>query len=314
MFNIDPDQLLEETPDRVVRAMAMAVHSLVTAEVRRDRVAARAARLHLGEVMARMSAFGEMIGAGQMLEQAAQLMGAQRFAADRSKLVAFSAEEYFDVVPMEEAADDLVARTPETLKNAAERTAQRIAQLYSAGPNIAFVRAATETVTMQAQDYIQRAIREGMTAGQAGAGLAAAVNAVEDNTINWSWSYAKMAFRTNLNTAVTAGRFRQAQEPVIKAIIPAFRFDAVGDVDTRDNHRAADGIILRTDSVEWRKISPPLGYNCRCTIVAMTRSMLQRDNRLREDGSVIESKVPVGAFPDPGFRHGGRPDLAGVRA
>lgn len=309
MFEIDVDELLEQAPDRLVRDLAVAVNDLIVAEVKRDRVEARAARLRMGETMARMSAAGEMIGAYQMLRQAAALMGKQTFAADRGTMLAF---QELGSVSITEAADDLVARTPETLQNAAERTAARIAALYAAGPNIAFVRAATQTVTMAAQDYIARAVRNGIAEGRAAEGLQQAVMNAGAETEAWSWGYAKMAFRTNLNTAVTAGRFRQAQEPVIRDIIPAFRFDTVGDVDTRHNHQAADGIILRTDSTEWRKIAPPLGYNCRCTVVPMTIAMLKREERWRNN-AVVESRVPSTAFPDPGFRHAGRPDLAGVR-
>jgi len=47
--------------------------------------------------------------------------------------------------------------------------------------------------------------------------------------------------------------------------------------------------------------------------VHVTRSELERMGRIRKDGSLIEDKVPSGAFADPGFRHGGRPDLASVR-
>jgi hypothetical protein len=67
---------------------------------------------------------------------------------------------------------------------------------------------------------------------------------------------------------------------------------------------------MSVNNPEWRKIAPPLGYNCRCQVVHVTRDELERMGRIRKDGTVIEGKVPAGAFADPGFRHGGRPDLA----
>jgi len=76
-----------------------------------------------------------------------------------------------------------------------------------------------------------------------------------------------------------------------------------------NNHDAADGVILRVDNPEWRRIAPPLGYNCRCQVTLMSTPALRRMGRIGPDGQVIESRVPSGAFPDPGFRHGGRPDL-----
>ena len=145
--------------------------------------------------------------------------------------------------------------------------------------------------------------------GDAGQRLSMAVGDVRARTEPWSEGYSRMVFRTNVNTAITAGRFRAAQDPDIKAAVPAFRFDSVGDVDTRHNHNAADGVILSVDSLEWRRIAPPLGYNCRCRVVHVSSIELDAMGKLRDDGSVIDDRVPADAGPDEGFRPGGRPDL-----
>ncbi|MGB0889437.1 MAG: phage minor head protein [Solirubrobacterales bacterium] len=135
------------------------------------------------------------------------------------------------------------------------------------------------------------------------------VDEIRQKTKAWSESYARMAFRTNLNTAVTAGRFRQAQDEDIKAVIPCFRFDALIDSGTRDNHRAADGFIAKVDNALWRHIAPPLGYSCRCQVSLVSKPQLRRMGRLRPDGSIQEDRLPPGAHADKNFRHGGRPDL-----
>ena len=216
-------------------------------------------------------------------------------------------------VTFEEALEDMVERAPVTIRDAAERTAQRIAELYSEDKVMAIVRSAEESVTSEAQKFIERALRDGVPEGEAGQRLAMRVDDIRVQSQAWSEGYARMVFRTNINTAISAGRFRQAQDPDIQEVAPAFRFDAVGDGDTRDNHDAADGLIMSVSNPEWRKIAPPLGYNCRCQVVHVTRSELESMGRIRKDGSLIEDKVPSGAFADPGFRHGGRPDLASVR-
>tara|TARA_R110002020_G_scaffold119609_2_gene272867 strand:- start:1739 stop:2179 length:441 start_codon:yes stop_codon:yes gene_type:complete len=144
--------------------------------------------------------------------------------------------------------------------------------------------------------------------------MAEAVEQVRIKTAAWSEGYARMAFRTNVNTAVTAGRFRQSQDPDIKKVIPCFRFDAVGDDDTRDNHLEADGLIFRVDNTVWNKIAPPLGYNCRCTVSNVSIASLRRMGRVNSNGDILEDRLPSVAKPDDGFRHGGRPDLFMVGA
>jgi len=308
-MNLDADRFLEDQSGRYAVEFARAISDLMAHEVAKNRTAARDAEKRLADIIRNTMGMAEILGARLMLREAAKIIASERMSADRAGMVAFAEQPIVPAITFAEALEDLVTRTPVTIRNAAERTAQRISELYSEGRNLAFVRATTETVTQQARDYLQKAFTSGLSAGDAAKGLADAVAAVRENTVAWSRAYASTVFRTNVNTAVTAGRFRQAQDPDIRAVIPAFRFDAVGDADSRDNHDAADGVILRVDNPEWRRIAPPLGYNCRCQVTLMSTPALRRMGRIGPDGQVIESRVPSGAFPDPGFRHGGRPDL-----
>lgn len=291
------DRILESTEAAYARPYFAALHDLFVALVRGNKPAAADARKALGEAMAATMAAAELLGARELLSR---LDSRANFAAEQTVLPR---------VTFDEAVADFVERAPVTLRNAAERTAQRIAELYSESRVAAFVRSAEATVTTEAQSFIARALRDGVGEGEAGQRLAMSVDRVRELSQAWSEGYARMVFRTNVNTAVTAGRFRLAQDPAIKAVAPAFRFDSVGDGDTRDTHDAADGMILTVDNVAWNRLAPPLGYNCRCQVSHVSAAELAALGRLREDGSVIESRVPSGAGPDPGFRHGGRPDL-----
>ena len=301
---MNTDKLLEDVSGRYARLYFAAIHELYVAKVRNDRVSARAAREQLAKVMAETMGVGEILGASLLLQN---LKRSAKFAADEPT------QTLLPRVTFDEALQDMVERAPVTLVDAAERTAQRIAQLYSEDTVMAFVRSAEESVTSEAQKFIERALRDGVPEGEAGQRLAMRVDDIRVQSQAWSEGYARMVFRTNINTAISAGRFRQAQDPDIQEVAPAFRFDAIGDGDTRDNHDAADGLIMSVSNPEWRKIAPPLGYSCRCQVVHVTRSELESMGRIRKDGSLIEDKVPSGAFADPGFRHGGRPDLASVR-
>jgi len=177
---------------------------------------------------------------------------------------------------------------------------------------LAFAKSAEAAVTKKAQEVLTETFKLGLGENEAAKALRSSVAAVSKRTGPWSEAYSRLAFRNNVNTAVTAGRFRAAQDPISKTIAPAFIFDAVGDRDTRDNHNAADGLVFDVDAVEWNKLAPPLGHNCRCSIRLMSRPMLRRMQRLEADGTVINSKLPHDARPDPGFRHGGRPDLGRI--
>jgi len=310
--NLDASKFLEDLSGRYARPYFLAVHDLFVALVRGNASAAADARQMLAEVTSQTMGAAEVLGASIMLRAAADLHArVDRFGADRLNLLRFRDESVQTILPrvtLSEALDDLVERTPVTLRNAAERTAQRIAQLYSSDRVIAFVRSDEQTITEMAQHFIARAFRDGIDEGEAGQRLAMSVNEIRRESAAWSEGYARMAFRTNVNTAVTAGRFRQSQDQDVRDLIPAFRFDAVGDADTRPNHAAADERIWKVDNPVWARLAPPLGYNCRCQVVHVSRFELEAMGRMR-GGHVIEDPVPPGAFPDQGFRHGGRPDL-----
>jgi len=304
------ERWLEDTSGRYAEPLARAIQEQLIAEVRNDAPAARMARLKIDAILRLNMGMAELLGARALLQQLAAATAPETFGAHRAQLLAFAADPgEVPQVTFQEAIEALVTRMPVTLRDAAERTGQRVAELYAESSNIAFARATSETDTQEAQNYIARAMRAGFAEGDAAAGLARAIERVAGDTADWSMAYARTVFRTNVNTAVTAGRFRQAQDPDVRAVVPAFRFDAVGDGDTRDNHRDADGIILRTDNPEWRRIAPPLGYNCRCQVTLVTTAQLRRMGRIDARGNVIEDRVPASAFPDEGFRHGGRPDI-----
>lgn len=313
-MTVDPGKFLDDLTGRYAAPYFAAVHDLYVATVNGNRPAALDATNALHRVVRETMGAAEVLGASIMLRAAAPHIGRGRtlLRDERANLLRFRDEPTQTILPrvtLSEAIDDLVSRVPVTLHDAAERTALRISKLYGDGRVIAFARAAEHTVTQEAQAFIARALRQGISEGEAGRRLALTVNEIRQESAPWSESYARLAFRTNVNTAVTAGRFRQAQDPDIREVVPAFRFDAIGDSDTRDNHEAANGIILRVDNPAWSRIAPPLGFNCRCQVSHVSRFELESLGRIDVRGQVIEDRVPPNAFPDEGFRHGGRPDL-----
>lgn len=319
-MRLDVDKFLEDVTGRYASRYAWAIDALIVAMARRNRAQAEDARAVLAKVITETMGVGEVVGATIVLQQAAAVMleeqGAARMGADTRRMVAFAADPMQTLLPnvtFAEAVKDLVVRVPAVIREPAERTAKEIARLYSQGHVVAFARSAELAVTERVQALLAQAMREGLDEVRAGELIRMSVDTIRTETAPWTEAYARMAFRTNLNTAVTAGRFRQSQDSAVRVVVPAFRFHAIGDSDTRDNHLRADGMILAVDNPAWNQIAPPLGYNCRCTVVAVTRPELRRMGRLQPDGSIRQDAVPAGAFPDEGFRHGPRPDL-GIRA
>lgn len=284
------------------------LHGLLSAIAMRNPAAAAFERERLAMALMGSMARGELLGAQLALHHAAGgvLEMGVAMRSDRSSLTIFSelgpSSTIVPAVPMQDAIDELVSRTPVTLRDAARRTGQEIARLYSEGRVVAFVHATEQAVTERVHNVLVKALREGVTEDEA-------VARIVETAPGWLDSYARTAFRTNLNTAVTAGKFRQAQDPAVQAVVPAFIFSAVGDSDTRPNHEAANEHLWVVTNPVWNRLAPPLGFNCRCGVHGLTTPQLRRMGRLRPDGTVIESAVPSDAYPDPGFRHAGRPDL-----
>jgi SPP1 gp7 family putative phage head morphogenesis protein len=119
---------------------------------------------------------------------------------------------------------------------------------------------------------------------------------------DFSESYAETIYRTNLAGAYTAGRFKQMQDPDVAAVAPALEYTAVGDHSTRKNHKAADGLIAGTKDAVWDRVSPPMGYNCRCDLRIVDKFEL-KDRGLLKAGEVrmYTPSTFKDAHPDKGF-------------
>jgi len=91
----------------------------------------------------------------------------------------------------------------------------------------------------------------------------------------------KTIFRTNLQSAYMAGRWRQFQAN--KAARPYLQYVAVMDSKTRPSHAALHGKVFHIDDPFWRTHYPPLGFNCRCRVRALS------EKNVRDRGITVES-------------------------
>lgn len=117
-------------------------------------------------------------------------------------------------------------------------------------------------------------------------------------------------FRTNMQSAYQAGRWKQMQR-VVKAR-PYWRYLAVKDSRTRPSHLALDGKVYRADHPFWDTYYPPNGFQCRCTVQTLS------ERQVEARGYRVESEMPgpeavkdpatgmeyvVQPIPDQGWEH-----------
>jgi len=77
-----------------------------------------------------------------------------------------------------------------------------------------------------------------------------------------------------------------------------WQYEAVMDGRTRPAHAAMNGKVLPADSPFWKRNFPPNGFNCRCTVVSVSKSEIVRD------GLEVEEDLPdmadMGFLNNPG--------------
>jgi len=194
-------------------------------------------------------------------------------------------------VPFVEAAEDIVSREPRLAQGWLE-----VQRLYGTERGFALARSSDLAITGRVQDYIAAAIKAGASLPKSEAIIA--------GIGDWTSAYAAQVFQTNIASAYTAGRFAQVEDPDVAHAIGAFRYTTAGDIDVRDNHAAADGMIAAPGDPVWTKMRPPAGFNCRCGLDLMSWPELRRMGLVDRPGHVRTGRVPPGAFPDPGFKMG----------
>lgn len=79
-------------------------------------------------------------------------------------------------------------------------------------------------------------------------------------------------FRTNVQTAYSAGRFHENNSPAVRETHPYSRYDVVDDSRTSDICEDLIGTVLPSDHPFVLSHQPPLHHNCRTDVVAITEA------------------------------------------
>lgn len=84
-------------------------------------------------------------------------------------------------------------------------------------------------------------------------------------------------FRTNIQTAYSAGRQAEMNDPDTLAVRPFWLYSALMDMRTTTLCRSLNGTVLPADHPFWKTHTPPLHFNCRGAI----RSLMVDDATAR---------------------------------
>lgn len=155
-------------------------------------------------------------------------------------------------------------------------------------------------------DGIQAALEDGETLPQFKARILAAIQSQ-----GWHDHRVETIFRTNLQSAYAAGRYKKMQ--AVKASRPYWQYLAVMDRRVRPSHAVLHDKVYPADHEFWNSNYPPNGFRCRCAVVTLS------ERQVKAQGLAVEKEMPKADiwtdpktgmeyfvnFPgaDPGFRN-----------
>ncbi|MDI9559691.1 MAG: phage minor head protein [Pseudomonadota bacterium] len=101
-------------------------------------------------------------------------------------------------------------------------------------------------------------------------------------------------YRTNMQTAFQAGRYREMMENVKDR--PYWQYVAVMDSRTRPAHAALNNKIFRYDDPFWKSFYPPNGFQCRCRVRTFSEKDIEERNLTVESGkdNIVWEEKPIG--------------------
>lgn len=157
-----------------------------------------------------------------------------------------------------------------------------------------------DAVLAEAKDAIAQAIRAGATTAELVTTLDTALGDylptrdAAGRIVNVPARIETIA-RTNVATAMGAGRQAAFEDPDLGDFVAGFAYSAVLDNRTRDNHAAWDGVVREPEFWSDTNRVPPNGFNCRCVLVPVTP--------YDQPEFTADDDLPRGDLniPDPGF-------------
>ena len=317
-----PSAELELLQDSSGRLLAEALAAVEVAHLRSDFAGIEKAEAELARRLSRTMAVADLFGRRRFLleAKAAKVRAGRKFAGAwdnpgwgytaralasyaAGASYASSGVPFLPSVPFTEAISDLLRREPELAPG------WRLAQEVYLEGGFALARAGSGQVASKVQLSIAKSLQTGVSRELTISRIVKALQTGSDAGLEHgiapaglTRAYADVVFRTVTASSYAAGRREQAKDPDLREIISGWRFVATRDPDVRHNHLAADNLIAHMDDPIWADLSPPLGYQCRCSLETVLTDELVSKRIANEDGTPARFvSAPQGARRDPGF-------------
>lgn len=141
-------------------------------------------------------------------------------------------------------------------------------------------------------EAIDDALKQGTTLDDFRASVSSSLESAWQGTVENPGSRIETIFRTNVQSAYTAGRHAEATDPDTLADRPFWMFDAILDDATTEVCEKCDGTVRAADDAWWNTHLPPLHFQCRSHFITLTK------DQAHEKGI---TKKPTKTEPDAGF-------------
>ena len=128
-------------------------------------------------------------------------------------------------------------------------------------------------------DGIQAALENGETLPKFKERILAAIQSQ-----GWHSHRIETIFRTNLQSAYAAGRYKKMQ--AVKASRPYWQYLAVMDRRVRPSHAVLHEKVYPADHEFWSSNYPPNGFRCRCAVVTLS------ERQVKAQGLTVETEMP----------------------
>lgn len=260
----------------------------------------------LGDTLARHLAMADLLGRLQILRHAHKSTGKMLPIAETPSVARFAEDDHhhddgadltaafsFDL-PNEQAAHFIRELTPVTRAAFDGLTAQYRRDAYTLA-GVSDVR-----LIEKIRDALAEIAAKGETVRDFERAVDELTSAAEVQQLN-SFSL-DTAFQTAMQKAYSAGRLQQMNQPHVQAALPFWQYWTVGDDRVRPEHACIHGFVARAIDPVWRKIYPPSGFNCRCSVAPLTeKEAIQEDPKAAEGGLERLPKLAMELVPTPGF-------------
>lgn len=128
---------------------------------------------------------------------------------------------------------------------------------------------AKQDMVQLVSDGIEQALKNGETLADFKKRIAAAIE-----TQGWHDYRVENIFRTNMQTAYSAGRYKKMQ--AVKASRPYWQYIAVMDKRVRPSHAILHEKVYPANHEFWASNYPPNGFRCRCEVRTLSARQVEK--------------------------------------